>query len=206
MNVVCLGWGSLIWDKRCLPVSGRWNCDGPSLPIEFARESGDGRITLVVAKGTACVPVLWCNLCPDHINDIDQAKSVLAVREGVAKKNIKCFIGFWTPDDCSGHIGADIIGEWAQSCNIDAVVWTALESGLKPNSEFKLEPDIKRKRDCVPDIEDIIKHLKNLPEKNRQKAEEYVRKAPRQIETNYRTAIETKLGWTPNPPDKSALP
>lgn len=37
------GWGSLVRDQRNLPVQGVWHHDGPALPIEFARESGDGR-------------------------------------------------------------------------------------------------------------------------------------------------------------------
>jgi len=27
--IVCLGWGSLIWDHRDLPIGGGWRNDGP---------------------------------------------------------------------------------------------------------------------------------------------------------------------------------
>lgn len=49
--IACIGWGSLIWDRRNLDVDGVWRVDGPMLPVEFARQSGDGRVTLVLEQG-----------------------------------------------------------------------------------------------------------------------------------------------------------
>lgn len=64
MNITILGWGSLIWDQRDLPISGDWQLGGPALPIEFSRISRDGRLTLVidecngVAVSTSYLPCL----------------------------------------------------------------------------------------------------------------------------------------------------
>ena len=46
MKIAVLGWGSLIWDPKELDANNEWNNDGPFLPIEFARISNNGRLTL----------------------------------------------------------------------------------------------------------------------------------------------------------------
>ncbi len=75
--IVCLGWGSLIWDPRALPWRGDWRRGGPRLPIEFAREAADGRVTLVVTDGAPLVHVLWIEL---DVSSLEEAMRALAVR------------------------------------------------------------------------------------------------------------------------------
>jgi len=103
----CLGWGSLIWEPGDLPISHEWREDGPKLPLEFARKSKDGRMTLVVCKqGTLC-PTLWNTLSSPSL---DEARAALARREDLPSiKNA----AFWTGSGSSGHHGAEFVGAWA---------------------------------------------------------------------------------------------
>jgi hypothetical protein len=181
MEIVCLGWGSLIWCQKALPVVGAWRTDGPNLPVEFARESRDGRITLVICDGADPLTTLWAAL---NVPNLNAAKQALAAREGVTAANIQYSIGWWSPAAASEHPGASVIGEWAAARNLAGVVWTA----LKP----KIGPDYR-----VPTQVEVVAHLEGLERQQRDTAEEYVRLTPRQIGTAYRTAIEEALGWTP---------
>ena len=177
---VCLGWGSLIWRPCGLPVIGAWYLDGPELRIEFARQSRDGRITLVVENCAEPIPVLWARL---GVGSIDDARNALAERECVCLSRYPRSIGHWSRAGASAHREAATIGAWAKAKGVDAAVWTA----LKPRFNNEL---------VTPTCEQVIACLRSLEEPKRTKAEEYVRKAPPQIRTAYRKAIEEELGWT----------
>lgn len=177
MTVACLGWGSLIWCQKALPVSGAWQADGPVLPLEFARESNDKRITLVITPGAPAVTTLWAALAVDTLGE---AKAALAAREGISEPNIKNGIGAWSAD---GGV-ADVIGQWAAGKGFAHVVWTALRP--KIGKEYK-----------TPSVAEVLKHLAALSGHERDRAEEYVRMAPRQIATPYRAVIERSMGWSP---------
>ena len=62
-------------------------------------------------------------------------------------------------------------------------MWTALKP--KIGEEYR-----------VATLGEVIGHLSGLEGTERDVAEEYIRLAPRQIVTPYRTAIEEALGWT----------
>ena len=129
MKIACLGWGSLIWTPGSLPIRRGWFYDGPLLPIEFARESGGRRITLVLANVNHRVRTLWALM---SVDTIDRAKSALAAREGISESNIRYSVGYWDSESDSfhGEYAAEI-GGWARQLALDAVVWTNLKVGFK---------------------------------------------------------------------------
>jgi hypothetical protein len=181
VDIGCLGWGSLIWDSRGMPVRGTWFDDGPLLPVEFARESGQRRITLVICNVPYRVRVCWVLM---DAEDLQTAKRYLAAREGVEEKNIERSIGFWVADSGKSHGDrSDVIGEWARTKGLDAVVWTNLQAGFK------------NKRGTLPSADEIIDHLRGLQHSEGKLAEEYVRRTPPQIDTDYRRRIEREFGW-----------
>ena len=177
--IVCLGWGSLIWDHRDLPIGGDWRNDGPDLPVEFARQSKDGRITLVVAEDCEPVPVFWTRLDVSSLND---ARIALARREGISSENLGVSVGFWSETSRSRHDDARSIGEWAESVEATAVVWTALKPKFRDMS-------------VKPSCDEVVAYLSGLTGETQERAEEYVRRTPGQIRTLYRDAIERELGW-----------
>jgi hypothetical protein len=182
MKIACLGWGSLIWDPKALPTRGPWFNDGPLLPIEFARKSGDGRITLVITDVNNSVRSLWALMNVTSLND---AKQELAEREGIKAENVKYSIGFCEIATGVVHgTGNVAIQQWAADMHLDGVVWTNLNCGLDNDNK-------------LPPYEKILQHLRSLPHARRQAAEEYVRKAPLQIDTEYRRGLQRDLGWLP---------
>ena len=183
LTIGCLGWGSLIWDPRGLPIRRVWFDDGPLLPIEFARESRNGRITLVICDVSYRVRVCWALM---EAADLSVAKPDLAAREGVMGKDIEKSIGYWNAASMKSYGGAaNDIAQWATTKSLDAVVWTNLEVGLKSN------------RGKLPSVDAVLECLRKLPHAQRKLAEEYIRKAPPQIDTEYRRRIAKEFGWFP---------
>lgn len=186
MDIACLGWGSLVWDPRTIPIRGKWFDDGPILPIEFARESSNGRITLVIADVDFGVRSLWALM---SVRNLDDAKTELAVRESIPMQNAKYSIGFWDRASSNSHgRSADKIGLWAKKHNFDCVVWTNLRFGFKKD------------RGSMPTYANVLEHLRSLPHEKRRVAEEYIRQAPVQIDTEYRKRMQDDLGWVPTHP------
>lgn len=179
MQIVLLGWGSLVWREGMLPLQSSWRSDGPMLPLEFARTSRDMRLTLVLTETAVPVPTLWAEL---GFKTLEAACEALAEREGCGT----AAIGRW-PGTSSGHpIGAECIATWATEKQIDAVIWTALKpkfdgvNGIGPASS-----------------QEAVTYLRELEGEAALRAEEYVRRAPNQVRTTYRAAIESQLGWWP---------
>lgn len=176
----CLGWGSLVWDWGELPIRSRWFEDGPLVPVELARQSRDGRITFVLDGDTPPVRSLWAIM---DVADIATARYALGARENIPERSRDRLIGSWQ----AGHeqlpeMMRDL-GDWTKLKNVDGVVWTA----LPPKCDTE-----ERK----PTMDEVVSYLSGLLGEKRDRAEEYVRRAPRQVVTPYRQRIEAALGWT----------
>jgi hypothetical protein len=179
MNIACLGWGSLVWDPRALPIESEWFTDGPLIPVEFVRHSQDGRITLVIDPQSQPVRVLWARMRPTVLT---VAIEELRMREGILSGLAN--IGTWQRGSDAPEYIADL-PSWVSSHNIDAVIWTA----LRP----KFDGKIRR-----PSANEVVDYLRGLKGEVCARAREYVQNAPFQIETEYRRRIQSELGWEPS--------
>ena len=181
MKIACLGWGSLLWKHGVLPVVGEWHADGPVLPIEFARESDGGELATVICESAAEQTSWWAML---STGDVGEARELLRQREEVDTHHPD-WIGDTESDTAYPHRAS--ILEWAAAKGIDAVVWTALP------------PRCDGVEGRAPDPQTAASYLGRLTGSEREHAEAYVRRVPAAISTRNRAAIESGLGWTPEP-------
>ena len=201
--IVCLGWGSLIWNLGGLPVEklgarkdipswarcarklggevGDWQPDGPKVKVEFVRQSGGKRLTLVLHAAADPVCSFWARMT---VNTPDDAVEALRVREGIPPWKVKESIGCWSkgekdPENIFG------LGLWASKKDVDHVIWTALG------------PKFRSRQGVWPTEDEAVEYLNSLSGCAKLNAEQYVRCAPRRINTPYRRRIQHCLKWTP---------
>ena len=179
LRIACLAWGSLVWDPRQLPIRRVWFNDGPFVPVEFTRQSDDGRITLVIDEKAEPIRILWGHMTS---RSIEEARKALRDREGIAAKDWLSRIGCWKIGDRPTR---DIpeLPEWAEARRLDAVVWTRLAPKFGNENRS-------------PSAEEVIEYLGRLSGTVRDHARQYVELAPRQIDTAYRRQIEAAIGWS----------
>lgn len=177
MKIAVLGWGSLIWDQRELKITDdKWYENGPVLPIEFARISKDGRLTLVIKPSYPEVAVLYGI---STFLDINVAVENLRLREGTSTKRV----GWYNFHTCEKNIRTAnepiiiALNAWKQNLDIDAVIWTDLPPNFQDSTEQVLN------------LENIAKVLYRLKRDQFIRAKEYLDKAPKQITTKLRPEI-----------------
>ncbi|NOT52547.1 MAG: hypothetical protein HOP10_14855 [Chitinophagaceae bacterium] len=180
MKIACIGWGSLIWRPENLLIRRKWFTDGPLLRVEFARQSDNGRITLVITAEAKPVRTLWALMATE--NPVEAIES-LRIREGIGKNNTGNKILSVTKDEETTEEVKALIKNWLISLELDAAIWTNL-------------PPRIGEEERVPTENEVILYLRSLDVNKTAFAEEYIRKTPMQIDTNYRRKIEKEFGWT----------
>jgi hypothetical protein len=176
-EIAILAWGSLIWEAR--PEfdeqhGQNWRWDGPTLKVEFSRISTtrQGALTLVIDnKNGVDTTVAWCLSKRQRIED---AICDLRCREGTTVKNIGCVRH--TADSSASQ--SPIITAWASGKNLDAVIWTALESNFNADGR----PDFS--------VSAAVEHIKRLDPCGKAKAAEYIWRAPAFVKTPLRDALQ----------------
>ncbi len=180
MLIACLGWGSLVWNPGDLPLGATWFQDGPLLPIEFARKSQDGRISLVlVSSSHPLVRSLWR---PMSVSNLTDARRALGTRECPGRDIPESCADYW-PRGSRNRFVIGRVGTWARQMQLDAVVWTNLPP-KSPNGKTK-----------TPSTSEVLVYLRGLHGPSRLEARRYVSMTPRQIDTPYRKVIEQSLHW-----------
>ncbi|HEX5425170.1 MAG TPA: hypothetical protein VFW94_16605 [Candidatus Acidoferrales bacterium] len=185
MNIAVIGWGSLIWCPGSLRIKTRWRAGGPMLPIEFARISEDGRLTLVIDSNSAPQQTYWAL---SALDELECARRNLKDREGCSLGRVRFF-----PDvNAGGTIMAAVVNElkaWlAKHEDIETVIWTGLETNWAEKFQREFSPD------------DAVRYLEGLETEQRQarlrydRAKEYVRNAPASIQTAVRAKMRER-GW-----------
>lgn len=180
MEIAILGWGSLIWQPKELKYNKEfgWKENGPSLSIEFSRISNNGRLTLVITPNGTEVQTLYTL---SNYKTIDEAVLDLAIREGSGRKSIGCYDKIKNEFSDVNFLFKDEIKKWIDQTDFDVVIWTNLGENWNEKTTY----------------EDRIEYLKSLKGEASVLAEEYIRKTPKQIRTQYRQKIEDQLNWLP---------
>lgn len=111
--------------------------------------------------------------------DISTAKEALQNREGTLLK----LIGSWSKNDPAPNT-IPSLDKWAESHEVDHAIWANIPPKWNGNKR-------------TPTEQEVVDYLKELTGSARTNAEEYIRKAPKQIGTLYRRKIEAELGWKP---------
>jgi len=188
MAIAVIGWGSLIWCPGSLRIRSRWHVDGPALPIEFARISSDGRLTLVIHPGRPDQDTYWAI---SQFEDIDEAIRDLARRERI--DDLAKIGRLDAGEERSSDTVRSRIADWlGQHPEVGSAIWTALKTNWT------------RKRQRPFSVEDALAYLSEVESKRDEadsalkRAREYVQNTPPQIQTEVRKQAAER-GWTDAP-------
>jgi hypothetical protein len=181
MEIAFIGWGSLLRNKNALNVAGKWQSDGPCLPLEFAYVSKSKILTLAIVPGSCAVQTFWAR---SGFQEVEVAREALKRLVKSELQNIGFFSRINASSNC--RVAPEIIRDlrtWVEQKGLDAVVW------IDRGSNFKEAVKMDFNEDRVVDF--IIGLSKN----ERLAVEKYIISNPEQIETTIRRRLRTELGW-----------
>ncbi|WP_291275167.1 hypothetical protein [Flavobacterium sp.] len=184
-----IGWGSLIWNPQSLNYVTEigWLHQGPVLPLEFARISKDGRLTLVITENGTLNKTFF-SFSSFHI--LRDAIGNLADREGCPESSIGYFDKKNNKFYPENFLFKNKIIDFAETFELEYVIWTNL------SEKWYLK---KADEKTVIKPEQRVDYLNQLDDTTKQKAKDYICFTPQEIKTKYRSLIEEKLGWYPTP-------
>ncbi|HEY6464589.1 MAG TPA: hypothetical protein VIY69_01275 [Candidatus Acidoferrales bacterium] len=157
------------------------------LPIEFARISDDGRLTLVIHAGSKPQQTYWAI---SECRDLDRARENLKEREGCVSLDA---IAYRSPTGAAQSVTSDIsaiMRAWLSThTGVEAVIWT----GLSTNWQRKFQTEF-----TVNEAANYLEGLENerqATDSRFKRAREYLANAPAPIQTEVRKRMHEK-GWT----------
>lgn len=185
MKIAVLAWGSLVWDPRELHAAAPFAPNGPLLPIEFCRVSGDGRLTLVIDEAFGIVCKTYS--APSAIQSLDEAVENLRGRERMSSAEEVGFV------ESSSGKQSDVamrrhpeaiatIAAWSTANGFDAAIWTALESNFGEHGKGG-EPF------SVTAATRYLERLAGQDAAKFDRALDYIRKAPPEVDTPVRDEV-----------------
>ncbi|WP_244818597.1 hypothetical protein [Caballeronia sp. Lep1P3] len=186
MKVVCVAWGSLLWDLKGFPIVGEWQEGGPLLPLEFARHSDGEIVSLVLMEDGPLQPTFWA---PVAVETLDAAREALREREDV-RNHATEWVGSIPQPNGIDYLHSEAMAAWLKSNGADAVVWTALP------------PKSRDRNGRLPSVDEAVQYLHSLTDDDWSRAESYIRHSPPGLRTPFRERFESVFGWTPTSPDK----
>ncbi len=180
MRIAIIGWGSLIWDTRDLPITKEgWQEEGPVLPIEFSRISRKrkGALTLVIDPKNG--ENKQTQFAVSSRTEVDEAIDDLREREGCITERPIGFVRL-VDGKCRCNTSEkvrEIVREWAKQHGFDAVIWTDLPPKFKHDGKgFS--------------VENAMEYLHTLKGERKEEAQKYIREAPKKVNTRLRRRVE----------------
>lgn len=159
-KIAILAFGSLVWSPRNLKLKGDWQYGGPELPVEFSRIARDGRLVLTHTPGKIPQATYFAESAFSKLNE---AIANVAEREGCHIRHISAY-----------QTDKPRFREWLKEWGFDHLLHCALPVNFEEERGEALSGPA------------TLKYLLSLEGAERERAWEYIVKAPEKIDTPIR--------------------